>query len=149
MGQVNGHWLNGSVSAVAVYNVALSASSRRGHSNAGVSGALDRQVATLSGNSCGTYGAWTSVNLSSGNDTVSTGQCVQYRFRASDKVGNTATYTSGVTKVDTTPPPAYGVSLSESSAYEYTSGTTVYYNGQGANSGSFTVSASPTDAESS
>src|SRR5207249_12019753 len=39
-------------------------------------------------------------------------------------------------------------SISESSSLEYASGTTLYYNAQGSNSASFTVSATPADAQS-
>jgi hypothetical protein len=69
--------------------------------NAG-SGVLERALADLTNNSCGSYGAWASV---AATNTVPDGKCAQYRYRVSDNVGNEATYTSAsVVKVDLTNP---------------------------------------------
>src|SRR5207302_651125 len=54
----------------------------------GSSGILERETATLSNGSCtGWGGSWTTVTLSSGNDTgVTTGNCYHYRYKISDNV---------------------------------------------------------------
>jgi hypothetical protein len=70
------------------------------------SGTLQRSTAVLNTDtqSCGTFGSFTTVTLSGGADTgVTSGNCYQYRYLVSDKVGNQATYTSAnVARVDTT-----------------------------------------------
>src|SRR5204863_1525072 len=70
----------------------------------------------------------------------------------SDNVGNSTNSTnsssSADAKVDATTPTATSVSISESSALSYVSGTTLYYNAQGANTASFTVTGTSTDGES-
>src|SRR5581483_4084991 len=65
-------------------------------------------------------------------------------------VGNASSPSSASAdaKVDTTAASAPSLTLSESSALEYASGTTLYYNPQGSNSGSFTVDATSSDAQS-
>src|SRR5581483_4437449 len=64
-------------------------------------------------------------------------------------VGNAVTSTASATaKVDTTAPSAPSLTLSESSPLEHVSGTTLYYNPQGGNSGSFTVAATSVDGQS-
>lgn len=75
------------------------------------SGVLQRTAATLlAGGGCGTYGTPTSVGGTSPTSpytdtTVVSGKCYQYRYLASDNVGNQVTYTStNVAKVDTAAP---------------------------------------------
>ena len=51
-------------------------------------------------------------------------------------------------RIDTTAPSAPSLTLSESSALEYVSGSTLYYNPQGSNSASFDVAATSSDAQS-
>jgi len=110
------------------------------------SAVLERQLADLADGTCSGWGAWTTVTSP---DTVPTGKCARYRLRVSDRVGNEATYTSAdVVKVDTTAPAAPALTLAESSPWSHVSGTTVYVNTQGANAGTFTVSATSSDAES-
>ncbi|TMK79966.1 MAG: hypothetical protein E6G45_02105 [Actinobacteria bacterium] len=72
------------------------------------------------------------------------------KFRGYDLVGNEELVASQLVRVDTTAPGAPGLTLSESpsSSNQFVSGTTLYYNPQGGNSGTFTVDASASDAES-
>jgi len=113
---------------------------------------LLRQSATLSGDSCGAYGAWGQVGgnnpTSPYDDTsVSTGNCYQYRYQVYDNVLNGLNYTNtSVAKIDTGAPSCSVSGISESSAYAYSSSTTVYYNSEG--SGSFSVEVSASDAAS-
>ena len=56
------------------------------------SAVLERRTAPLSGGTCDPFaGAWSTVTSP---DTVASGQCAQYRYRVSDRVGNEAVYTS-------------------------------------------------------
>ncbi|MEO0084850.1 MAG: S8 family serine peptidase, partial [candidate division WOR-3 bacterium] len=65
--------------------------------------------ATLSNNSCGSFGSWTSLGnqTSPFNHTVSSGNCYQYYMTATDNVNNSASTSqspTATTKVDTTAP---------------------------------------------
>ena len=108
---------------------------------------IERDSATLTNGTCGSFsGSWTTVTSP---NTVTTGNCYVYRFSLADNVGNPTTYTSpNVVKVDTSAPAAPALSLSESSPLSYSSGSTLFYNPQGSNSGTFTVNATASDAES-
>ncbi|MCU1352469.1 MAG: fibronectin type domain protein, partial [Acidimicrobiales bacterium] len=119
-------------------------------SGSGVNAAIiQRDQAALAGAACGsfpgTFGS--SILLSGGNDTtVTSGFCYQYRLRVSDNVGNQATSgLSGVAKVDTSPPSTPALSFSVLTNVG-ASGTTVYARSS-QNAGSFTITASSTDAE--
>ena len=72
------------------------------------------------------------------------------KFRAYDAVGNEEAVASQLVRIDQSAPAAPVLTLSESpaSAYQHVSGTTVYYNPQGGNSGTFSVDASASDAQS-
>jgi hypothetical protein len=70
-------------------------------SGSGISSSLDailraEAAYTASSDSCGTFGSFTSLGSPGGSPysdaTVSTGKCYEYEYRASDDVGNTATY---------------------------------------------------------
>jgi hypothetical protein len=111
---------------------------------------VQRKLVTLSGGTCGDFSAatWQDVSLSGGNDTVASGNCVEYRLVATDNAGNSATFgPSGVVKVDTTPP-TLSLTPNTTDSYDYLSGSTVYYNPSSGNSGSFTVTATTSDPES-
>lgn len=59
---------------------------------------IERSQATLQGNSCQTFGAWTAVftNPASSpvSDSVANKTCNKYRYLVQDQVGNLTTYTS-------------------------------------------------------
>jgi len=79
---------------------------------------------------------------------ISSGHCYRYRYIVSDKLGNSTNYTSGDVKVDTSLPSAPTAVLSAATGNTFLSGTTAYINPQSGNSGGFTVSSTPTDADS-
>ena len=72
------------------------------------------------------------------------------KFRAYDQVGNEEAVGSQLVRIDDSPPsaPALTVSESPASANQHVSGTTLYYNPQGGNAGSFAVDATTGDAQS-
>jgi hypothetical protein len=79
---------------------------------------------------------------------VADGACYAYRYVVSDTVGNPTTYTSGDIKVDTTAPTTPSLAFSAyTNTYWTGSGSTVYYRSAAA-SGSFTATATATDAAS-
>jgi hypothetical protein len=117
--------------------------------NAG-SSLLERDEATLTGGSCGSFsGSWTTVTLVGGNDTsVSNGKCYQYRERLSDNVGNQGTSSaSNIAKVDTTAPSTPTLSFSNLSANAYWDGGSTFYFRPSAG-GTFTVTAASSDTQS-
>jgi uncharacterized repeat protein (TIGR01451 family) len=74
---------------------------------------LQRSDATLAGGACGSYGGYATVTGGTNptspfaDTSVASGSCYQYRYLASDNVGNQATYasaTAAVAKVDAAPP---------------------------------------------
>ncbi len=60
---------------------------------------LQRQSATLTGTTCGSYGGWTTAATNPGSspfsDTVAGGFCYKYQYVVADNVGNADTATSG------------------------------------------------------
>ena len=115
------------------------------------SAVVERSSAPLSAGTCGSFGSWSPVTLSGGSDTtVASGNCYRYRYSVADNVGNVGnpSAASADAKVDTTAPSAPNVSITESSAFSSVTGTTLYYNPQGSNSGTFSVGATSSDPES-
>src|SRR5436853_3847882 len=82
--------------------------------------------------------------------TVASTHFFRYRYSTTDNDDNlsAASASSADAKVDTSAPSAPALTLSESSPLEYVSGSTLYYNPQGSNSGSFDVSGTSSDAQS-
>lgn len=111
---------------------------------------LSRATATLTTGTCGSYGSYTLVTggtdpTSPYSDTVTAGACYRYQYVVTDTAGNSTTYTSGDIKVDSSAPSTPTLVFSAlTNAYQ--TGTTVYYNS--GTTGSFTVTASSTDAQS-
>src|SRR5207244_8655243 len=106
---------------------------------------IERSTAPLEDGGCGTSGSWSAVTSP---DSLPDGVCARYRYRVSDRVRNVALPTSPtVVRYASTPPTGPALTLAESSPYEHVSGTTLFYNPQGSNSGSFTVHAA-TDRKS-
>ncbi len=102
------------------------------------SSTLTIKTATLTGNSCGSYGAPTTITGTT-SQTVSSGNCYQLTLTGTDNVGNTDTITTTV-KVDTTArpsaPSAFGFG-SLTNAYFPGSGSVVFF--QGGSAGGFTA----------
>ena len=108
---------------------------------------LTIQSATLTANSCGSFGAPSTITGTT-SQTVASGNCYLLTLTGTDNVGNTASISTTV-KVDTTAPSApTGFTFSGlSNAYYPGAGTTIYFKGGAA--GGFTATASgATDADS-
>jgi hypothetical protein len=104
---------------------------------------------TLSNGTCGAFGGYSTLATDPASpyaDTVTDQTCARYQYTVPDLVANSATYTSGDVKVDSTAPstPTFSVSAMTNT---YASGTTIYYKSNAA-SGSFTMTGSSTDAAS-
>ena len=84
---------------------------------------VQRKTATLTDGSCDSYGSFSTITPSGTypdftDTTVSTGNCYQYQYLVSDKIGNQATYTSeNVAKVDTSGPTLTSISISDTSGF--------------------------------
>jgi hypothetical protein len=129
-------------------------------SGIGDSGAqLLRATATLTSangtanGTCGAFGAYTLLDggedpTSPVVDTVADQACYSYRYVVPDSLGNTTTYTSEEVKVETTGPSAPTLAFSATTNTSWSgSGSTVFYR-PAATTGSFTATASATDARS-
>ncbi len=79
---------------------------------------------------------------------ISVAATTTVKFRAYDRVGNEELVGTVLVRIDTTTPSVPALTLSETDPGSYVSGTTLFYNPSGANSGTFTVDATATDAES-
>ena len=108
-----------------------------------------RATATLTNGTCGSYGSYTLVATDPAtplSDTVSDQACYSYQYVVSDALGNATTYTSPNIKVDSTAPAAPTLAFSAfTNTWWPGSGSTVYYR-SAATPGSFTATATATDA---
>lgn len=142
----------GRYSTSTTLNIALGTTAADTGGSGVASGAqLRRASATLTGGTCGTYGATTQVGSNDPSSPVSdpglTDQrCYRYDYVVSDRVGNQATFTSLDVKIDTTAPAAPTFAYS-AMTNTYASGSTLYYR-RAAGPGAFTVTASATDPTS-
>ena len=109
------------------------------------SAVLERRTAPLADGVCDPFaGAWSTITSP---DTVASGQCAQYRYRVSDRVGNEAVYASAnVVKVDLADPAAPALTLDESSPFAHVVGTEIFVNTN--ETGSYAVQAATSDAVS-
>jgi hypothetical protein len=96
-----------------------------------------RAASTLSGGTCGSLTGATAVSFAGANDsqTLTTG-CYQYTLTAIDNVGNIATTTSTVVKVDTTVP---ALTYSTTGANIFSDGTSVVFKAGSGSTNKFTV----------
>lgn len=126
-------------STASTVSVTFNKGTDSGSGLAATGGLLQRSSATLSGGLCGTFGAFATVATSPtspNSNSVTTGNCYQYRYLSPDNVGNQSTFTSGsIVKVDSTGP-TNALSLTSSAAS--LTGSTVYYKGNAAGSLTFT-----------
>ncbi|MDQ1741409.1 MAG: hypothetical protein QOE53_3061, partial [Pseudonocardiales bacterium] len=89
-------YANGYTGATTI-SVAFTPGTDAGSGVAAASGLLQRSTAGLTNGACATFGAFTTVatNPTTPNaDTVTAGNCYQYRYLISDNLGTQATYTS-------------------------------------------------------
>ena len=127
----------------------LTINSRTDYTDSGsgiASSTLTIQSASLAANSCGSFGAPSTISGTT-SQTVASGNCYLLTLTGTDNVGITGSISTTV-KVDTTPPSApTGFTFSAlTNAYYPGAGSTVYTKGGAA--GGFTVTASgATDAE--
>jgi hypothetical protein len=129
----------------------LSLTLAKGTDPSGVGGAqLLRATATLVSGTCGTYGGY--VLVSGGTDpaspkstTVADQACYSYQYVVYDTAGNATTYSSLDIKVDLTGPTTPSLAFS-AFTNTYWSGTGSVYYRSAASSGSFTATATATDA---
>ncbi len=112
-----------------------------------------RASASLTGNSCGSFGSYSLVTggtdpASPLTDTVADQACYSYQYVVLDTLGNATTYTSPSIKVDTSAPSVPTLAFSAfTNTWWPGSGSTVYYR-SGATPGSVTVTAAATDPAS-
>ncbi|MDP9819375.1 LamG-like jellyroll fold domain-containing protein [Spirilliplanes yamanashiensis] len=85
----------------ATVTVTFSAGTDAGAGVNGTSGTLQRAVATLTGSTCGAFGAFATVTGGTNpaspfsDATPTTGRCYTYQYVVADRLGNTTTYASG------------------------------------------------------
>ena len=109
------------------------------------SGDITRASATLSGDACGPFSG--AVVVPGLTETGLVTGCYRYSSTSTDNVGNTATAVSAIVKVDTTGPSTPTLAFSGlSSNAHYDGAGTLYIRPAGG--GTFTVTASATDAQS-
>ena len=132
--------------------VTLSGGSDGGSGIAAGSSVVQRDEATLSGGSCGSFsGSWTTITLAAGNDTtVQNGKCYEYRERLTDNVGNVGSSSpSSIAKVDNAGPSnALTLTSISPAGSALKSGSTIYYRGAQTGGGSFKIRNAVSDPES-
>ena len=132
--------------------VTLNGGSDGGSGLASGSSVVQRDDATLSGGSCGSFsGSWTTITLSAGNDTsVQNGKCYEYREQLTDNVGNVGSSSaSAIAKVDNTGPSnALTLTSISPAGSVLKSGNTIYYRGSQTGGGSFKIRNAVSDPES-
>ena len=132
--------------------VTLNGGSDGGSGVASGSSVVQRDDATLSGGSCGSFsGSWTTIVLSAGNDTsVQNSKCYEYRERLTDNVGNVGSSSaSAIAKVDNVGPSnALTLTSISPAGSVLESGNTIYYRGAQAGGGSFKIRNAVSDPES-
>ena len=132
--------------------VTLNGGSDGGSGVASGSSVVERDEATLSGGSCGSFsGSWTTTTLSAGNDTsVQNGKCYEYRERLTDNVGNVGSSpASAIAKVDNAGPSnALTLTSISPAGSVLKSGNTIYYRGAQTGGGSFKIRNAVSDPES-
>jgi Chitobiase/beta-hexosaminidase C-terminal domain len=118
------------------------------------SGIVERASASLTAGTCGSFGAFAPVTLTSGGDaTVVSGNCYRYQYKISDLVGNqsAASASSADAKVNSVGPAVTLTAPTEVSGVgdQFWNGSTktVYF--RPAATGSFTLNATATDSVSS
>ncbi len=116
-------------SAARTASISLVAPSDAGSGLAAGSSVLQRAQAPLAGGTCGAFGAFATVATSPTSpytDSVTSGNCYEYRYVVADNLGNAATLSSqSVLKVDSSPP-THALSLA-SPVGAYLTGSTLYY----------------------
>lgn len=136
--------------SVASVPVTLPSATDAGSGVAAGSVIVQRDSAALGAGTCAAFpSTWTPVTLSGGADTtVVSGRCYRYRQLVSDNVGNqTTSAVSGTARIDTSAPSAPSLSIA-TTGNTYASGSIVFINPQVGRSGSFTVTATTSEPES-
>lgn len=111
---------------------------------------LQRATATLSTDTCGAFGAYTTTATdpaASRSETVATSTCYRYRYVVADTLGNTTTIPSPTIKVDTSAPGTPASPTYSALTNTYGTGAVVYYRST-ATSGSLTMTTSGSDTGS-
>jgi hypothetical protein len=106
------------------------------------SSTLTRATATLTGNSCGSFGSASTISGAPAQ-SLSTG-CYLYTLTGTDNLGNNISISTTV-KVDTSAPSAPSLTFSNASGALYASGTNAWFNPSSA--GSIDLAASSSDGD--
>ena len=113
-------------------------------------GLVQRSSAVSVDGSCEGWSGWSRIELGDSADKkVVDGRCYRYRYRISDRAGNRSAFSkpSRVATVDTTPPAAPMLTLSEHGADTNAVGTTLFYRPTG-RGGTFSAAAAARDGGS-
>ncbi len=133
-------------------NITLTAVADTGGSGIATGAQLARATGALTSGVCSGYSGYVQVGADDPafpyTSAVSNDTCYRYQYSVYDRVGNLRQVQSGDIKIDTSAPsaPTFGFTAM-SNAYWSGAGSNVYYKRDAA-SGSFTATATATDAES-